>query len=67
MKNKKALRLLRAAYRRGLSWVALTVVFNPLAIVDIDELADMELEENQLVYPDARIGAYVIFNVGGAV
>ncbi len=65
MKNKKALRLLRAAYRRSLSWVALCVAFNPLCIVDIDELADMELEDTQLVYPDSRIGAYVIFDVGG--
>jgi len=67
MNITQAKRILRAARRRSLSWVALTVILVPVKIVDIDELVEMENEERLLVYPDPRIGAYVIFNVGGAV
>jgi hypothetical protein len=51
----------KAARKRGLSWVVLTTLLNPLYIVDIEELAVTKLKENQLVYPDPVVGGYVIF------
>lgn len=51
--------------RRGISWVAVMAAFqlNPLVIVDIDDLAKTTITENQIVYPDKDLGAYVIFEL----
>jgi hypothetical protein len=67
MNSKQINSLLRRLARRGISWITIMTAFqlNPLVIVDINELASMDDNENQIVYPDKHLGAYVIFEKGG--